>query len=152
MRDDYYELSLAKVHDERDSLEDVKNGPFMISLEKIYENSSDVLLVLQFLPVPDLTKMLKVRRFSESELKFYSAEIIVGIEYIHNLGIIHRDIKPENIGLDKEGHICIIDFGLSKRADIEGGRRKFAAFFGTYEYTAPEIRRNSEYYDASIDW
>ena len=58
-------------------------------------------------------------RLLESEAKLYLAEIIVGIEELHKNGIIHRDIKLENILIDKDGHIKITDFGLSKEGMFE---------------------------------
>ena len=51
---------------------------------------------------------------SESEAKFYFIETLLAIEYMHSKNVIYRDIKPENILLDKNGHIKIADFGLSK--------------------------------------
>ena len=53
-------------------------------------------------------------RFTENMMRFYAAEIIDAIIYLHKMGIIYRDLKPENILLDKFGHIKLIDFGLSK--------------------------------------
>ena len=43
--------------------------------------------------------------------------MIVGIGHLHENNILYRDMKPENILLDKEGHIVITDFGLSKLTD-----------------------------------
>ena len=43
--------------------------------------------------------------------------VIVGIGHLHENNILYRDMKPENILLDKEGHIVITDFGLSKLTD-----------------------------------
>ena len=45
---------------------------------------------------------------------FYLSEIICALDYLHLNGIIYRDLKPENILLSKDGHIKLIDFGLSK--------------------------------------
>lgn len=58
--------------------------------------------------------------FSEDWTRFYGAEIISALGYLHSNGIIYRDIKLENILLDKDGHIKIADFGLCKE-DITYG-------------------------------
>ena len=42
--------------------------------------------------------------------KFYAAEIILGLEYLHGLGILHRDLKLENVLMDKDGHVYLSDF------------------------------------------
>ena len=47
------------------------------------------------------------------------------------IDIVYRDLKPENILLDNEGHICITDFGLSKKLEADGGTHTFC---GTPEY------------------
>jgi serine/threonine protein kinase len=47
-------------------------------------------------------------------VRFYTAELILAIEYIHSLDILYRDMKPENILLDKSGHIKLADFGLAR--------------------------------------
>lgn len=54
------------------------------------------------------------QRFSEERTKLYAAEILLALECLHSNGVIYRDLKPENILLDREGHIKITDFGLSK--------------------------------------
>ena len=57
----------------------------------------------------------KAKIFTEARAKFYIAELILALEYLHSKKIIYRDLKPENILLDEEGHIKIADFGLSKQ-------------------------------------
>lgn len=56
----------------------------------------------------------KVGSFDIECTRFYSAEILRGLEYLHGLGIIHRDLKPENILLDEKMHVLITDFGSAK--------------------------------------
>jgi serine/threonine protein kinase len=56
----------------------------------------------------------KETRFTEDRAKFYAAEIVLALEYLHGQGVVYRDVKPENILIDAEGHIRLTDFGLSK--------------------------------------
>lgn len=56
----------------------------------------------------------KAYKFNETFTRFYAAEIVLALEYLHKKGIIYRDLKPENILLNLDGHIKMCDFGLSK--------------------------------------
>jgi serine/threonine protein kinase len=76
-------------------------------------------------------------RFPEFLSKFYFAEILLGIEFLHSKSIVYRDLKPENVLIDIDGHIKIADFGLSK---ILTQTRSYS-FCGSPEYMCPEILR-----------
>ena len=56
----------------------------------------------------------KKKKFNEVETKFFIGCILVGLEYMHNNGVIHRDIKPENLLLDEKGYVHITDMGISR--------------------------------------
>lgn len=75
--------------------------------------------------------------FDELEAKFYIAETLLAIEYVHSLNVVYRDLKPENILIDYDGHIKLADFGLAK----EGINDKMFArsFCGSPAYLAPEM-------------
>lgn len=59
----------------------------------------------------------KAQRFGNDMTRFYAAEIVLAIEYLHSMDIIYRDMKPENLLLDEKGHIKITDFGFAKKVE-----------------------------------
>lgn len=62
------------------------------------------------------TYLRRARRFNESTSRFYAAEIVLILEYLHDVeGIAYRDLKPENILIDAEGHLKLVDFGFAKK-------------------------------------
>lgn len=88
--------------------------------------------------------------FDEDRARFYAAEIVLALEYLHKSGVIYRDLKPENILIDAEGHIRLTDFGLSK-SGLKNANGRTDSFCGTPEYLAPEIVRDKTY-TYSVDW
>uniref|UniRef100_A0A7N4NV52 non-specific serine/threonine protein kinase n=1 Tax=Sarcophilus harrisii TaxID=9305 RepID=A0A7N4NV52_SARHA len=134
---------------ERDILADV-NHPFVVKLHYAFQTEGKLYLILDFLRGGDLfTRLSKEVMFTEEDVKFYLAELALGLDHLHKLGIIYRDLKPENILLDEEGHIKLTDFGLSKEAiDHE---KKAYSFCGTVEYMAPEVV-NRQGHTHSADW
>ena len=72
-------------------------------------------MVLPFVAGGEMFAQLhRVSRFSETLAKFYVAQIVLGVEYLHSLDIIHRDLKPENTLISSDGFIKISDFGFAK--------------------------------------
>ncbi|XP_042598326.1 ribosomal protein S6 kinase alpha-1 isoform X2 [Cyprinus carpio] len=134
---------------ERDILADV-NHPFVVKLHYAFQTEGKLYLILDFLRGGDLfTRLSKEVMFTEEDVKFYLAELALGLDHLHGLGIIYRDLKPENILLDEEGHIKLTDFGLCKEAiDHE---KKAYSFCGTVEYMAPEVV-NRQGHTHSADW
>ncbi|XP_044290939.1 ribosomal protein S6 kinase alpha-1 isoform X2 [Varanus komodoensis] len=134
---------------ERDILVEV-NHPFIVKLHYAFQTEGKLYLILDFLRGGDLfMRLSKEVMFTEEDVKFYLAELVLGLGHLHRLGIVYRDLKPENILLDDEGHIKLTDFGLSKEAiDHE---KKAYSFCGTVEYMAPEVV-NRQGHTQSADW
>ena len=84
--------------------------------------------------------------FTEEMAKFYLAETIIALEYLHGKSILYRDLKPSNILLDSQGHIKLCDFGISKIVESELNY----SFCGSPEYMAPEMLQGAPH-DFSLD-
>ncbi|KAE8701379.1 Serine/threonine-protein kinase OXI1 [Hibiscus syriacus] len=73
---------------------------------------------IDYCPGRDLHSLRKKQTenmFSDDMIRFYAAELVLALEYLHNLGIVYRDLKPENIMIQENGHIMLVDFDLSTK-------------------------------------
>ncbi|CAL0298949.1 unnamed protein product [Lupinus luteus] len=59
------------------------------------------------------------KTFSHATIRFYAVELLLALEYLHNLGIVYRDLKPENIMIQQNGHIMLVDFDLSTKLNTK---------------------------------
>ncbi|XP_038995932.1 phototropin-2-like isoform X1 [Hibiscus syriacus] len=153
--------------------------PFLPSLYASFQTPTHVCLITDFCHGGELFNLLDkqpMKFFKEDSARFYAAEVVIGLEYLHCLGIVYRDLKPENILLQKDGHVVLTDFDLSfvtpcrpqvlKHALPNKRRRSrnqppptFVAepstqsnsFVGTEEYIAPEIITGAGH-SSAIDW
>ncbi|XP_012991517.3 death-associated protein kinase 2a isoform X1 [Esox lucius] len=115
--------------------------PNIVTLHDVYENRTDVVLILELVSGGELFDFLAQKEsLSEGEATQFIKQILEGVHYLHSRKIAHFDLKPENIMLlDKNvplPRIKLIDFGLAHK--IEAGA-EFKNIFGTPEFVAPEI-------------
>ena len=123
--------------------------PFLCGADYVFQTEHRLYLVMPFVNGGELDRIcIKRRRLEESEVKFYIAQIIIGIGELHEKDIVHRDLKLSNILLDHTGYIKIIDFGLAKNLK-QGDLAK--SFAGTQHYLAPEIL-TSKGSNKAVDW
>ena len=127
--------------------------PFIVDLHYSFQTTSRLFLVTEFVTGGDLFQLLiKLGRFTEHQIKLYAAEIVLSLDFLHKNNCIYRDLKPENILLNWDGHIKIIDFGLSKMFfNNKIFDNKAESICGTAEYMAPEIIIQDKY-DKNVDW
>lgn len=125
--------------------------PFIVGLSMAFQTTDKLFFVLDYCAGGELFFHLgKVGRFPEDRAKFYAAQIVLALEYVHSLDIIYRDLKPENVLLDQAGNVRLTDFGLSKEgvSDHSTGANSFC---GTPEYIAPEVLLRQGH-GRAVDW
>ena len=108
------------------------NHIFIISMKDYFENSIYSFIIFEYLQI-DLFEIINKFKLKHEDIIFYMSEVICAIEYLHNLDIIYMDLKPENIMIQNDGHIKLIDFGLSIFKD------KILDIGGTTIYMSPEV-------------
>ncbi|CAG9862363.1 unnamed protein product [Phyllotreta striolata] len=128
------------------------NSRFVVSLAYAYETKDALCLVLTIMNGGDLKfhiyNMGGDPGLDLTRARFYAAEVVCGLDHLHQQGIVYRDCKPENILLDDAGHVRISDLGLA--VDIPEGE-SVRGRVGTVGYMAPEVIDN-ERYTFSPDW
>ena len=117
----------------------ISGSKFIQKLRTVLSSQKEIVMVLESAPGGTLRTLLQLRgrkgTFSESQVRFYVAEIVAGVIHLHKRGILHRDLKMENILLNAKGHILIAGFELClpRYAGIA------SEVVGTPQMLAPEI-------------
>ncbi|XP_029163456.1 ribosomal protein S6 kinase alpha-5-like [Nylanderia fulva] len=140
---------------ERQILEAIRDSPFLITLYYAFQTNEMLCLILDYVPGGEMFTHLYNTQFAEREVRIYVGEIVLALERLHELGIIYRDIKLENILLDRDGHLVLTHFGLSKEflPHERNGNARTYSFCGTIEYMAPEVvQGGSSGHDIAVDW
>ncbi|XP_071750192.1 G protein-coupled receptor kinase 1 isoform X1 [Lepeophtheirus salmonis] len=123
--------------------------PFIVCMTYAFHTTDKLCFILDLMNGGDLHYHLSQHGvFNESEMKFYAAEVILGLEHMHRRYIVYRDLKPANILLDEHGHVRISDLGLA----CDFSKKKPHASVGTHGYMAPEVLSKGTPYDSSADW
>ncbi|KAI8833702.1 kinase-like domain-containing protein [Chytridium lagenaria] len=141
------------------------NHPFIVTLYHSFQSEDYLYFIMEYCSGGEFFRALQMR----PDARFYAAEVIASLEYLHLMGFIYRDLKPENILLHSTGHIMLTDFDLSKplldawkpacsmgnhtvvdtKSCTAGLRTN--SFVGTEEYIAPEVIKGCGH-TAAVDW
>ncbi|PAA92981.1 hypothetical protein BOX15_Mlig017670g1 [Macrostomum lignano] len=123
--------------------------PFIVCMTYAFQTNEKLCFILDLMNGGDLHYHLSQHGvFAEKEVKFYAAEVLLGLEHMHSRFVVYRDLKPANILLDEHGHVRISDLGLA----CDFSKKKPHASVGTHGYMAPEVLQKGTAYDSSADW
>ncbi|KAG6911235.1 hypothetical protein DXG01_003102 [Tephrocybe rancida] len=124
---DYYAIKVLKKADmiaknqitnvkaERMILMKQAESPFVAKLYFTFQSKENLYLVMEYLNGGDCAALIKsLGCLPEEWTKNYIAEVVLGLEYLHQRGVVHRDLKPDNLLIDQHGHLKLTDFGLSR--------------------------------------
>ncbi|KAL7143522.1 hypothetical protein ABFS83_08G196500 [Erythranthe nasuta] len=182
-RDSLTTKKLSHVQTEAEILSALDH-PFLPTLYAHIEVSHYTCLLMDYCPNGDLHSLLRKQpnhRLPVQAVRFFAAEVLLALEYLHARGVVYRDLKPENILIREDGHIMLSDFDLCFSADVSprlennrtqikagSARRRTkervttefvaeptAAFsrscVGTHEYLAPELVGGNGHGNG-VDW
>ncbi|GAW01905.1 Pkinase-domain-containing protein [Lentinula edodes] len=152
------------------------NHPFIVTLYHSFQSEGYLYFCMEYCMGGEFFRALQTRPgkcLSEDGSRFYAAEVVAALEYLHLMGFIYRDLKPENILLHQSGHIMLSDFDLAKQFGDSGtapamvhsehngvplintmactSNFRTNSFVGTEEYIAPEVIA-AQGHTASVDW
>ncbi|KZT26991.1 Pkinase-domain-containing protein [Neolentinus lepideus HHB14362 ss-1] len=153
------------------------NHPFIVTLYHSFQSDEYLYFCMEYCMGGEFFRALQTRPgkcLPEDAARFYAAEVVAALEYLHLMGFIYRDLKPENILLHQSGHIMLSDFDLAKQSGQAGAlpptisqsepdgvllvdtrsctaNFRTNSFVGTEEYIAPEVIEGHGHTSA-VDW
>ncbi|EHL02414.1 putative MAP kinase kinase kinase wis4 [Glarea lozoyensis 74030] len=138
----------GQIRDEMNVLE-VLDHPNVVSYHGIEVHRDKVYIFMEFCSGGSLAGLLEHGRIEDEQvIMVYALQLLEGLGYLHESGIVHRDIKPENILLNENGVIKYVDFGAAKViarqgktliAAATGKTEKAKSMTGTPMYMSPEV-------------
>jgi len=176
-----------RIVEEKEIMETLSSHPYIVSLHAAFQSESSLYFVLDYCEGGDFFGYLEDRlsgkhgtsqglNVGESASVIYFAEIALALDHLHTNGIAYRDLKPENILMTRDGHLCLTDFGLSRKGvapwkqtgvklpAVKGAsstsdknakeaprRARLMSFVGTPEYLAPEVLTKKGH-GMEVDW
>lgn len=113
----------------------------------VEQNACDIYMVFPYVP-HDLNRFIRSNKLTCSEIRHVFYQIVKGVHYIHNRGVVHRDLKSANILLDPKLNVRIADFGMARHRTKTG---LYTPGMVTLWYRAPEVLLGASNYTSAVD-
>ncbi|XP_021618651.1 E3 ubiquitin-protein ligase UPL5 [Manihot esculenta] len=112
------------------------------------EDKSGVYIFLELVSTGSLRQVYKSFKLKDSQVSYYTNQILEGLKYLHERKVVHRDIKCANILVDEKGCVKITDFGLAKVTELVP---LLKSRHGTIDWIAPEVMKKDKEYGVEAD-
>jgi len=120
---------------------------FIVHLVRTFETPKSVYSLVELVPGGPLREAMEMlsqlRDLKQQQIGFYTAQILLALEALHEKHVVHRDINPSNIMLDAQGYVKLAGFGVAKKLQAANGRA--TTLVGTPHYMSPEVIRGRGY-------
>ncbi|CAF0966779.1 unnamed protein product [Rotaria sordida] len=113
-------------------------NPYMIKAYCAFHQGNKLFLVMELVQGGTLYHKIQTTRMNEDEIKYYLAQLVCIIQYLHSNNIVYRDLKLEHAIVCSTGSIRLVDYGLGRL--LKTSNETCHTFCGTYSYMAPEVR------------
>jgi PAS domain S-box-containing protein len=120
--------------------------PFLVQIHFAFQDQRKMYMALTLATGGELYQNMQAmphNRFNIETARFYIAEIMLAIEWMHSKRVVHRDLKAENVIITGDGHVLVADFGLAKEWDQGQTDLHSTSMIGTPSYMPPEVIRES---------
>jgi len=125
------------------------NHPNIVTLYSVEEDNGVHFITMELVEGQTLAELLPRNGFALSRLLEIAIPLADAVSRAHRAGITHRDLKPDNIMIDREGRLCVLDFGLAKlqgpphspgdtQAETAAAITEEGKILGTVAYMSPE--------------
>ena len=113
--------------------------PLIVNLRYAFQTDSELCLVEDLVESGDLLLLIEtLGKIPPEDARFYAANIVLAVDYLHTKKILYRDLKSSNLMINSDGYLKLIDFGCAK---ISHGKSN--SICGTAYYMAPEMAEGS---------
>jgi len=151
--DDKRQLTVVSALKSESATLNILDHPHVVQYLGFEETPEFLSIFLEYVPGGSIGVCTrKYGRFSEDIVKSFTLQVLEGLAYLHEMGILHHDLKGDNILIDSSGICKITGFGTAQHTDDIYADVAHTAMLGSIYWMAPEVfKKQNSVYSAKID-